>query len=143
MHLRGKELESLRKSLGPIKLMLQGRLRAEQELNIILEGKEEMTRSWVNVYLSSKLGHLRVKGHALIITSTSINWILWSLIFISILCQHFLKAMRNQTRILNRSDSHFFLKVTHAFKKANFDRKENVTYVKLKEGNWVGGRRLF
>lgn len=45
MHLRGKELESLRKSLGPIKLMLQGRLRAEQELNIILEGKEEMTRS--------------------------------------------------------------------------------------------------
>lgn len=67
MHLRVKELESLRKRLGSIKLMLQGRLSARQELNILLfwTGKVEMIRSRVNVYLSSKLEHLRVKGHAL------------------------------------------------------------------------------
>lgn len=74
----------------------------------------------------------------LIITLTSINWVLYSLVIISIFCQIFLKAMRNQRRILNRNGS-----VTCAFKKPNFDRKENVTYVKLKEGNWLGGRRLF
>lgn len=57
----------MRKSLGSIKLMLQGKLRAGQELNILLfwTGKVEMIRSRVNVYLSYKLGHLRVKGHAL------------------------------------------------------------------------------
>lgn len=46
--------------------------------------------------------------------------------------------MRNQRRILNTSDS-----ITCAFKKANFDSNENVREVKLKEGNWLGGRRLF
>lgn len=46
--------------------------------------------------------------------------------------------MRNQRRILNRNDS-----ITCAFKKANFDSNENVKEVKLKEGNWLGGRRLF
>lgn len=52
--------------------------------------------------------------------------------------QIFPNAMRNGRRILNRSDS-----ITCAFKKANFDSNENVKEVKLKEGNWLGGRRLF
>lgn len=60
------------------------------------------------------------------------------LTLVCILRQIFPNAMRNGRRILNRSDS-----ITCAFKKANFDSNENVKEVKLKEGNWLGGRRLF
>lgn len=60
------------------------------------------------------------------------------LTLVCILRQIFPNAMRNQRRILNSSDS-----ITCAFKKANFDSNENVKEVKLKEGNWLGGRRLF
>lgn len=60
------------------------------------------------------------------------------LTLVCILRQIFPNAMRNRRRILNSSDS-----ITCAFKKANFDSNENVKEVKLKEGNWLGGRRLF
>lgn len=97
-----------------------------------------MIRSRVNVYLSSKLEHLRVKGHALnnYIDKHKLG-IMFTCHYIYIM-SNFPKGNEESRRILNRKGS-----VTCAFKKPNFDRKENVTYVKLKEGNWLGGRRLF